>query len=476
MKEIINYRTAQKQAILEKFGIVADPHIPSLTDTQLEKAIQNDNLTVYTPEALQLFIGDLNSFGSDVEIEKAQKDLSKLTKIKVTDKNGHSVFRWVKPGEEPKGAVKVGKEDDKKGKKPAKQEDPKSKKPAKKEDPKGGKKAESKGDSKDSAGETVGSMKSFEDIVKNSKTVEEAFAAAKNIKNVEAGTAGAFREKYDPDHKLSPRGAFEKFYNEVKAGGNDGDVDKAAGEKKKAAEKAANKKPKAKTLDQQVTDVLIANSFDSTQTVSKAEFEKLKVKLSRKVEDLATKTSSSSANRQKLQRYGELLGMVKKELEGMDEASVPEESPKPAPASTSNDKITQLKSDMEEAKVKAEAMEDEYITNRGGGVTEKQMETALDEYKDLLKQYVKASQPKAESKESFEDNFDERFDFNKFSKEYEKLSSMSANTETAAALNRLRYDMHIKDYDTKDGKRGELYKKLSDDPKRKTEPKAPTPR
>lgn len=41
------------------------------------------------------------------QLIKGKRDVANLTKVKIADKNGHSVYRWVKKGEEPKGAKKV---------------------------------------------------------------------------------------------------------------------------------------------------------------------------------------------------------------------------------------------------------------------------------------------------------------------------------------------------------------------------------
>lgn len=56
----------------------------------------------------------------------------------------------------------------------------------------------------------------FETIVTESKTANEAFEKVRALKDVPNATSIAFRNKYDPDHKLIPSEAFEKFYNEVK--------------------------------------------------------------------------------------------------------------------------------------------------------------------------------------------------------------------------------------------------------------------
>jgi hypothetical protein len=55
----------------------------------------------------------------------------------------------------------------------------------------------------------------FETIAKSSKTAAEAFEKVSKIKGVPEETSKAFRDKYDPEGKLPPMQAFEKFYNEV---------------------------------------------------------------------------------------------------------------------------------------------------------------------------------------------------------------------------------------------------------------------
>lgn len=51
---------------------------------------------VFQQSDLSAFIDDVRLSGVKGDLEKAKKDLSKLSKVKVTDKNGHSVYRWVK--------------------------------------------------------------------------------------------------------------------------------------------------------------------------------------------------------------------------------------------------------------------------------------------------------------------------------------------------------------------------------------------
>ena len=67
------------------------------------------------------------------------------------------------------------------------------------------------------APEEVDEFKEFADIVRESKTVDEAFEKTQEIKNVPAEISEAFRNKYDPKKKLTPKQAFEVFYNEIKA-------------------------------------------------------------------------------------------------------------------------------------------------------------------------------------------------------------------------------------------------------------------
>lgn len=56
----------------------------------------------------------------------------------------------------------------------------------------------------------------FENIVTESKSLDEAFNKAKEIRDLNSDIGDAFREKYDPENNLTPKQAFEKFYNEVK--------------------------------------------------------------------------------------------------------------------------------------------------------------------------------------------------------------------------------------------------------------------
>lgn len=65
-----------------------------------EKAVTDLRLEVFEDHEIQKIQSRLNSmaiatFPADL-IEKAKRDLSKLKKVRVTDRKGHSVFRWVK--------------------------------------------------------------------------------------------------------------------------------------------------------------------------------------------------------------------------------------------------------------------------------------------------------------------------------------------------------------------------------------------
>lgn len=56
----------------------------------------------------------------------------------------------------------------------------------------------------------------FAEVVNKSKSVDEALEKVREIKNVSPELSEAFRDKYDPDKNLTPKEAFEKFYNETK--------------------------------------------------------------------------------------------------------------------------------------------------------------------------------------------------------------------------------------------------------------------
>jgi len=66
------------------------------------------------------------------------------------------------------------------------------------------------------AGKAEVEFKPFADVVLKSKTKKEAFDKVSKIKNVSAEVSDAFRKKYDPEEKLTPRQAFDKFYDEIK--------------------------------------------------------------------------------------------------------------------------------------------------------------------------------------------------------------------------------------------------------------------
>lgn len=59
-------------------------------------------------------------------------------------------------------------------------------------------------------------IKKLKQIVKESKNIADAYHIVSKLKNIDIETAKAFREKYDPNKKLTPYQAFELFYNEIK--------------------------------------------------------------------------------------------------------------------------------------------------------------------------------------------------------------------------------------------------------------------
>ncbi len=62
----------------------------------------------------------------------------------------------------------------------------------------------------------VSPFKQFEDVVRESASLDEAFDRVREIKGVDREVSQAFRDKYDPNGDLSTKQAFEKFYNEIK--------------------------------------------------------------------------------------------------------------------------------------------------------------------------------------------------------------------------------------------------------------------
>lgn len=56
----------------------------------------------------------------------------------------------------------------------------------------------------------------FRNIVKTAKDLNHAYELISKIKNVSKETSSQFRKLYDPESKLTPKQAFESFYNHVK--------------------------------------------------------------------------------------------------------------------------------------------------------------------------------------------------------------------------------------------------------------------
>jgi len=57
----------------------------------------------------------------------------------------------------------------------------------------------------------------FEKIINESKSEEDAFNKAREVKGIPLEVSKSFMEKYDPNRELTPRQSFSKFYKEVKA-------------------------------------------------------------------------------------------------------------------------------------------------------------------------------------------------------------------------------------------------------------------
>ena len=65
--------------------------------------------------------------------------------------------------------------------------------------------------------ENKDNLEIFRNIVMSSKDLNHAYDLISKIKNVSKETSNQFRKLYDPNSKLTPRQAFESFYNDVKS-------------------------------------------------------------------------------------------------------------------------------------------------------------------------------------------------------------------------------------------------------------------
>ncbi len=81
-------------------------------------------------------------------------------------------------------------------------------------------------------------LEQFREIIRNSKTLDEAYKESSGIKNVSAGVSNEFRERYGESGSLNQKQAFEKLYNEVKG------IEK----KTKAPSRSSSKKPSKKKV------------------------------------------------------------------------------------------------------------------------------------------------------------------------------------------------------------------------------------
>jgi len=108
-----------RKANIDKVNNIMNRFESPKEDSTLEMSEEQFNKAIETGEFSEVYTdGGLNKFGVEIrrryaagklsndDLEKAKKDLSKLVKVKVVDSRGHSVFRWVKRGEEPKKETK----------------------------------------------------------------------------------------------------------------------------------------------------------------------------------------------------------------------------------------------------------------------------------------------------------------------------------------------------------------------------------
>lgn len=86
-------------------------------------------------------------------------------------------------------------------------------------------------------------MKEITDIVKKSGSVDDARQQIKMFKNIKPEVAKEFKDKYDPEGKLTPEQAFEKFYNEVKTEQQDAKIAEEKQASKDQYEKTGLTKP-----------------------------------------------------------------------------------------------------------------------------------------------------------------------------------------------------------------------------------------
>jgi hypothetical protein len=105
MKSIQRAIIAGNQKTREFIGNLIEAEV---TEEQLQKAVEDKQIELYTEEAISQYMEDLNKSicsliddgnhtQADIDLEKAKKDMSKLVKRVITDKRGRRKTVYVKP-------------------------------------------------------------------------------------------------------------------------------------------------------------------------------------------------------------------------------------------------------------------------------------------------------------------------------------------------------------------------------------------
>jgi hypothetical protein len=118
-------------------------------------------------------------------------------------------------------------------------------------------------------------MKEITDIVKKSESVDDAREQIKQFKNINPEVAKEFKDKYDPENKLTPEQAFEKFYNEAKTEQADAEIEEKRQASKENFEKTGLTAPmregsKGKTLkSEEENQAITLNKEGETNATNK---------------------------------------------------------------------------------------------------------------------------------------------------------------------------------------------------------------
>lgn len=109
IEELRQFNLNRSAVIAGHFSKETSNVVPQVSSDTIQKAIESGEYEVYEENAVNAFVSKIRKAHMDGglrkdELEKAKRDLSKLTKVQKVDKNGDKRFVWVKTSDKKESA------------------------------------------------------------------------------------------------------------------------------------------------------------------------------------------------------------------------------------------------------------------------------------------------------------------------------------------------------------------------------------